>query len=215
MTNSSSERGIGEANVIFVSGAGHLLDGAFALVFILQKGGHYTENVGAVPREHDAGVDPHAIELARFVGRGDAERQAFAEPALLGFFQQVYGWIDFLDGLQEPDQFVGRRYIFVTAPGGGRVHHVTAQLRAAQAERPHARSDVVHAEAIDEQVGRGVVAERDHQRRVVANGQRWRSHLVEDAAAADGFRAIERDRFIEPCLYFRGLREQLEHEREL
>ena len=100
MTNSSSERGIGEANVIFVSGAGHLLDGAFALVFILQKRGHYTENVGAIPREHDAGVDPHAVQFARFVGGGDAGREALAQPALLGFFQQFYSWIDFLDGLR-------------------------------------------------------------------------------------------------------------------
>jgi len=80
---------------------------------------------------------------------------------------------------------------------------------------PRPSTDVLHTEPIDEDVGRGVVADDDHERRVVADRERRRAELKQHAGAANRLRAVERDRVVEPNPAFGGLPEELVDNREL
>ena len=73
-----------------------------------------------------------------------------------------------IEDLEQPRHFAGRGDVLVAAArAASSVHHAAAAAAsAAGPSAAHPRCDRRHAEAIDQHVGRGVVADHDHQDRV-------------------------------------------------
>ncbi len=67
-----------------------------------------------------------------------------------------------VDGVEQHHHFPRRRDILSALLGGFEVHHFPAQPGMGQAERVEHGVDVRHADAVDEDIGRGVVADCDH-----------------------------------------------------
>src|SRR4029078_1974830 len=104
----------------------------------------------------------------------DGGGKGASESSVFRLLQQFDRGVNLPDRLQQCYQLRRRRYVFVTAPGGGRVHHVTPQFRVGQAKTSQACADRIHTEAIHQYVRRGVVAEHDHQGRVIQDRKRRR-----------------------------------------
>src|SRR6202040_2756416 len=73
-----------------------------------------------------------------------------------------------------------------------KVHHLAAKAGVRQVERIEHGIDVLHAQAIDQHVGGGVVADRDHHRREIAqcDARDAGSETAHDVAVRDKVRGL-------------------------
>ncbi len=93
----------------------------------------------------------------------------------------------FVERFEELRHLAGRGSVFAAFSGGFDVHHFAAKVSVGEAEGVEKRVDVVHADAVDDDVGHGVVGDGDHESGDVAEGEFCYagSESGGDAAAAD------------------------------
>ncbi len=89
--------------------------------------------------------------------------------------------------LQQRHHFAWRGDVLAAFGGSFHIHHLPVKPGVRQSERIEQRIHVFHADAVDDDIGGGIVAYGYHQRRNVADRQPRNagSHRVRDAASAD------------------------------
>ena len=70
--------------------------------------------------------------------------------------------------VEQGHHFARSRDVLAAFLRGLQIHHLAAQASVRKAERIEHGIHVLHADAVDEYVGRGVVADRDHHGRQIA-----------------------------------------------
>lgn len=85
--------------------------------------------------------------------------------------QRMYGHFAAIEMFEKLHHFAGRGDVF--APFGRclEIHHFAAELGVRQADALCQAEDVFHADAVDQDVGCGIVTDRDHDRGEVAVGE--------------------------------------------
>src|SRR5262249_10319025 len=104
-----------------------------------------------------------------------------------------------VEGFEELGDFVWGGDVFTAFGGGFDVHHFTAEMGMGESEGVEEGSDVVHGDAVDDDVGHGVVGDGDHEDGDVAESEFCRagSEGGGDTAAADQIGFLEGIGFVE------------------
>ncbi len=143
-----------------------------------RKARHHADHVGASFDEDDAGVVADGFECTGLVGDFQIGGQVAGNPGTLvgaQHFEEVGGRffvqeLAVVDGIEQGHHFVRSGDVFAAFFRGLQVHHFAAQAGVGEAERVEHGVHVLHADAVDQDVGRGVVADCDHHRGQVAQG---------------------------------------------
>src|SRR5208282_476844 len=158
------------------SGERDIADRFFSVTLATQVGRHDAENIRTLVYEDHARVVAHAFERAGLVGDLQIFGKIARDPTVLvggEDFEEIVGHL-FVQNLATVERFeqaqhlVGGGDIFAAFGGGFDIHHLAAQAGVAQPLRGQEGVHVVHADAVDQDVGGGVVADRDHHGREVA-----------------------------------------------
>ena len=75
-----------------------------------------------------------------------------------------------VNGVQQRHHFARRRKILAPLFGGLKVHHLAAQTCVGKAERVKHGIYILQTNAVDQHIGCGIVADRDHHGRQIAQG---------------------------------------------
>jgi hypothetical protein len=130
------------------------------------------------------------------VGRGEAGGVGSGRSSLLVEMAEA-------DGFHERSHLAGRGFAkaelwLIRGHGaGGGLHYFLVEVGVEEAEGLHAGVDGVEAEAVDGEVGGGVVGDDDHEGEDVFEGEgNGGVEEGEDAGAADGLAGVEGDGFV-------------------
>ena len=127
-----------------------------------RKDGHDADHVGAAFDEDDAGIVAHGFERSGLVGDFQTGGQVAGNPGvfvraqhleeiLRRFFVQHLAVVD---GIEQLHHFAGSGDVLAAFFCGLQVHHFAAQASVGEAERVEHGVDVLHADAVDQHVGR-------------------------------------------------------------
>src|SRR5208283_2495678 len=157
-------------------GQRNIADGLFSVTLAMQVGRHDAENVRPLVDEDQAGIIAHTFELAGLVGDLQIVGEIARDKTVFvgGEDLEEIGGHLLVQNLAAVERFeqlrhlAGRGDIFAAFGGGFHIHHLAAQAGIAQSLRVQEGIHVLHADAVDEDVGGGVVADGDHHGRKVA-----------------------------------------------
>jgi outer membrane protein insertion porin family len=164
----------GQARIEQVEKKRNVRDELFGCGVVVVVGSHDSHDVGFA-RQHQARVAPDTVERAGFVGNGDTGRNGCPQRRSFVGLQNAQGQLRVpavqdlaaVKTFEQHRHFTRRRQVFLVGTLRFRIHHAPLQARVHQTLPVQERVHGLEAEAIEEEIGRGVVGQHDHEHRQI------------------------------------------------